>query len=369
VALAALGRWKTAQTLLRHAPDPTVRSFLIDRLGPGGADAAGLLALLTTDSDISVRRAALLALGSFDQDRLPLPQRERFLTQIVDLYQGDPDPGIHAAAGWLLRQWGLNDRLKEIDHAAATGKPEGSRRWYLTTQGVTMVLLPPGDVRRGIQKQSVIYHVDHGLAIADREVTVAEFRRFRKDYNPGQSFARSDDCPAHIVSWFDAAAYCNWLSEKEGISKEQWCYSPDKHGEYGPGMSDAPDIINRTGYRMPTADEWEYACRAGSVTRWSHGEAEDLLSEYAWCVTNSWSRLHPVATLRPNDLGLFDMHGNAWEWCQGPAPKMQALPGQRPIRGGAFGHGPLTIQSANEMITSDAESSGDVGFRPVRTLR
>ena len=90
---------------------------------------------------------------------------------------------------------------------------------------------------------------------------------------------------------------------------------PTKRAQYAQGMKVAADFLSRSGYRLPTAAEWEYACRAGSVTRWSLGEAEDLLTKYAWCVSNSWSRLHPVGTLRPNDLGLFDMHGNAWEWC------------------------------------------------------
>ena len=59
---------------------------------------------------------------------------------------------------------------------------------------------------------------------------MAEFRRFRKDYTIGGNFARTDDCPAHEVSWYDAAAYCNWLSEREGIPKEEWCYLPNHEG-------------------------------------------------------------------------------------------------------------------------------------------
>ena len=210
-------------------------------------------------------------------------------------------------------------------------------------------------------------------------MTIAEFRRFRKAYANAGNFARTDDCPVNEVSWYDAAAYCNWLSEQEGLPKEQWCYVPNERGQYAEGMKVVPDFLTRTGFRLPTGLEWEYACRAGSVTRWSMGEAEDLLTKYAWCVTNAWSQLHPVGTLRPNDLGLFDIHGNAWEWCQdggdsrGAGP-MAATVGvvtdavQRAARGGAFGHGPLTVQSSNDIMLRPTEHGGDLGFRPARTV-
>ncbi len=181
------------------------------------------------------------------------------------------------------------------------------------------------------------------------------------------------------MTWYDAAAYCNWLSEQEGIPKEQWCYVPNEKGQYAQGMKVVADFRTRSGYRLPTTNEWEYACRAGSVTRWSLGEAEDLLPKYAWCLSNAWSRLHPVGTLRPNDLGLFDMHGNAWEWCQdrqgrvaegGPDASAGIVNDatSRIFRGGAFGHGPLTIQSSEGNYLAPWDRGGDVGFRPVQTM-
>jgi formylglycine-generating enzyme required for sulfatase activity len=379
-ALAALGRWDPVRRLLRHTSDPTVRSYLIDRLGPYGADARVLLALLNPGEEVSVRRAALLALGQFDEDGLPLAERARLVARLIGLYRDDPDPGIHGAAGWLLGRWGQRKQLKPVDRSLATPRPHGPRNWYINGQGQTMVLLAPGTFQRGEGKGMQRGQVNHRFALAAREVSVAEFLRFERARGAGNPFARTGDCPVNEVSWYDAAAYCNWLSAQEGIPEEQRCYLPNAKGEYAAGMQVAPDFMSRSGYRLPTSPEWEYACRAGSVTSWSMGEADALVPKYGWCLTTSSNRLHPVGTLCPNDWGLFDMHGNAFEWCQdGPPPGQQRGPlsagvvitdaCHRVARGGAFGHGALGSTSASKVIALPTERGIDLGFRPARTLR
>ena len=67
------------------------------------------------------------------------------------------------------------------------------------------------------------------------------------------------------MTWYAAAAYCNWLSELEGMPADQWCYTPNAAGLYGPGMQAADGYVDRRGYRLPTEAEWECACRAGAV--------------------------------------------------------------------------------------------------------
>src|SRR5262249_51913639 len=128
---------------------------------------------------------------------------------------------------------------------------------------------------------------------------------------------RSPDpnCPVIGVIWYEAAAYCNWLSKKEGLPESEWCYVPKKGGNYEEGMKLAPNYLQRTGYRLPTEAEWEYANRAGAVTSRYYGESDELLGNYAWYFLNSNERTWPVGSKKPNDLGLFDMHGNLFSWC------------------------------------------------------
>ena len=103
--------------------------------------------------------------------------------------------------------------------------------------------------------------------------------------NPG--FSQSDEHPVVNVSWNDAVALCRWLAEKE-----------------------------RKPYRLPREAEWEYACRAGTTTRFFFGDEAGELGQYAWYDKNSGRTAHPVGQKRPNPWGLFDIHGNACEWCE-----------------------------------------------------
>jgi hypothetical protein len=379
VALLVMGKGEKVWPLLKHSPDPTLRSYLIERLGPGGVDAKVLTARL--EEEVSVKRAVLLSLGQFGPDRLSQDQRLNLLPRLLKLYGDDPDPGIHGAAEWLMRQWQAAEQLKEIDKALATGKVEGQRQWYLNRQGQTMMMVPrPEDFWMGEGEERHRQRIGRSFAIASKIVTVDQFLRFRKDHAYFQDYAPTSDCPMNMVSWYDAAAYCNWLSEGEGIPKGEWCYLPNKEGKYAAGMRTAPDYLRRTGYRLPTEAEWEYACRAGAETGYSFGEPADLLSKYAWFDANSMGKSHPVGSLKSNDLGLFDMHGNIWEWCQDVYERIgQGGDGKgsedirdtnsRVLRGGSFNNHASYVRSAYRGDNVPTDRNYLVGFRAARTFR
>jgi len=383
VALLVMGRTEKVWPLFEHRVDPTLRSYLIDRAGPGGVDAKVLTAWLVEKKEVSVRRAILLSLGEYGLDRLSQAERLNLLPRLLQLYQDDPDPGIHGAAQWLLRQWQMEEELKKIDKELATGKVEGQRQWYVNRQGQTMMVVPkPGEFWMGEGQEKHRQRVGRGFALGSKDVTVEQFLRFRKEHQYVKQYAPASDCPVNEVSWYDAAAYCNWLSEQEEIPKERWCYEPNQDGKYAARMKMASDFLQRTGYRLPTEAEWEYACHAGAETGYSFGEPEDLLGKYAWYFGNSAGRNQPVGKLRPNEHGLFDMHGNVWNWTQSVykavaagekalddgEDKLVVEKGSRVLRGGSFLNEPWSLRSAYRIHYAPSRRYNIDGFRVARTL-
>ena len=330
VALLRLNRSRRVWPLLAHRPDPRLRSYLIHRFSPLDADPDRLLGRLGLEADVSIRRALILALGEFDERQLPAAYRRHLVPHLHALYARDPDPGIHGAAYWLLRRWGEDAALEQIDRDGASARIEPGRRWFINRQGQTFTVIgapgevvigsPPYEAGRehgpeGDVEAQLHARIDRDFAIMNRPVTVAEFLRFRPDFAYRSSYSPEPDRPVNNVSWYDAAAYCNWLSEQEGIPPEQWCYQPNERGEYAEGMAIVADGLGRTGYRLPTEAEWEYACRAGATTSRFFGELPDLDTAYTWCVKNSLAQWFcPAGTVKPNDFGLFDMIGNVVEW-------------------------------------------------------
>lgn len=376
LALIVMGQGERAWPLLKHSSDPTLRTFLIDRLAPGGVEAKVLLRRFEKEDDVSIKRAILLSLGEFGLDRLPTVDRQNLIPRLVQLYRDDPDPGIHGIAEWLLQQWGAGGKLKASAKELATGKVEGQRRWYITGQGQTMVVIAaPGECWIGEFEERHKETISRSYALAASEVTIQQYLQFRKVHKVNKGYAGSLDCPVDMVSWFDAVAYCNWLNEQEGIPRDQWCYGPNKKGEYAAGMTMPADYLDRTGYRLPTEAEWEYACRANAYTPYSFGKLDDLLGKYAWFAGNSDNKLHPVGTLRPNDLGLFGMLGNAREWCQNTwvnnkdAKVQDTDERSRVSRGGSF----IDVAAGARSIARDhlelTSRQVTFGFRPARTVR
>jgi formylglycine-generating enzyme required for sulfatase activity len=132
------------------------------------------------------------------------------------------------------------------------------------------------------------------------------------------------------------------------------------------------------GYRLPKEAEWEYACRAGSTTRYSFGDDAARLGEAAWYSDNSGGKTHPVGQKQPNAWGLYDMHGNVWEWCwdrfdandnrpsPGADPLSTSQAALRVLRGGCWLDAPRHARSANRSGLSLRKAGYNLGFRVAR---
>src|SRR5271157_1332271 len=417
VALLRMGKAGEMMPLLHHNADPRLRSFIVNWLNPLGADPKLIVAELDRIDpnakptsakgqqkmdailfhlDTSERRALILALGTYGTEGLSPGEHEPLIGKLFDLYRSDPDAGIHGAAEWTLRQWKQQEKLKELDAELMKLKGRGDRRWFVNSQGQTFAVIegpvefrmgsPPSEPERLYNEMLHRVQIPRLFAIAATEVTVEQYREFVKE-NPGVDHGNSNKYspdpkgPMNNVSWYDAAAYCNWLSRKEDLPE---CYEPNDRGKYAAGMRIKADALKLTGYRLPTEAEWEYACRSGAATSRYYGSSTDLLGRYAWYLATSPDRAFPCGSLLPNNLGLFDMLGNIYEWCQDLALPYRSggtsiiidtindiedvhEHDHRLLRGGSFDDQPVVVRSASRGWDAPSLRSSNDGFRPART--
>jgi serine/threonine protein kinase/formylglycine-generating enzyme required for sulfatase activity len=423
IALVRMGKADEVWALLRHGADPRLRSFILNWLNPLGADPR----LIATEFDhidanakptpapgqqkmdailfhpeTSMRRALILVLGTYGTEGLSPGEREPLVAKLLNLYRSDPDAGIHGAAEWTLRKWGQHGKLKELDAQLIKQKDRGERRWFINGEGQTFAVIDgPVEFRMGSPPTEPKRHatletprrlvVPRRFAVATKEVSLEQWQRFERthaQYHLPPSFVKQyspdQDGPMIGFTWYIAAEYCNWLSEREGLPSDQWCYLPAQSGAYTAGMSIPANVLDRRGYRLPTDAEWEYACRSGAVTSRYYGSSIALLEAYGWYQANSKEHAWGCGSLLPNELGLFDMLGNEYEWVQDGVNRKMRLrkrsfvdqisileyiseTNPRLLRGGAFGNSPANARSAHRNWYAPTSRNTNFGLRLART--
>jgi formylglycine-generating enzyme required for sulfatase activity len=210
-----------------------------------------------------------------------------------------------------------------VDPPAANPVPADPPQARPKQLSVETVLIKAGDFLRGSpesdraalddEKPQKRISISHPFHMAKTKVTQGLFQRVTgknpsafgpnggmKDKVKGKD---TSDYPVESVRWIEAIEFCNRLSERDGLA-------PYYHIEQG-----AVSVNGGEGWRLPTEAEWEYACRAGTETAWSFGDDASELGDYAWFAGNSDGTTHPVGQKKANPWGLFDMHGDAPEWC------------------------------------------------------
>jgi len=253
------------------------------------------------------------------------------------------------------------------------------------TDPIPMVLVDGGIFVMGKEGQENDEMPAHKVTVSSffigrTEVTQAQWKAVVG--SEPQDF-KGDDFPVTTVNWYEAVEFCNMLSERAGLKP---VYRIDRKLE-DPGNQSRYDLQKWTvtcdwtadGFRLPTEAEWEYAARGGKDSKDFKYAGADAEGDVAWFSDNSDDGTHPVATKTPNELGLFDMSGNVWEWCwdwsdatyydtgENTNPKGPQSGGTRAFRGGGWGHDAAELRPLNRNGTGPDKGMDDVGFRVVRS--
>ena len=298
------------------------------------------------------------------------PQLPLFLRGLtwVDFRTSDPDP-----MNQLI--WGITGKKPQLTNSSPSSPasqspplsvPQSPQSFTETLPGnikLEMVKIPAGSFLMGTEEAEVIrlckeYETDwfknempqHRVNL--QEFYLGKYPITQEQYqaimgNNPSKFKDNPKNPVEQVIWNDAQAFCQKLSEKTGKK-----------------------------YRLPSEAEWEYACRAGTQTRYYFGDNEKLLGEYAWYGKFLGGKTNPVGQKKPNDWRLYDLHGNVWEWCEdGWHDNYEYAPTDRTawnenhsvtyrvLRGGSWDFTPRFCRSAYRYYA--AFRTSDIGFRVV----
>lgn len=226
-----------------------------------------------------------------------------------------------------------------------------------------LVLIPPGKFAMGPPRQqrtaerllqNVEVTISKAFFLGKTEVTQAQWQKVMEPtpWKKERNVRQGDNHAASYINWDDAVAFCEKLGQKEGAT-----------------------------YRLPTEAEWEYACRAGTTTRFGFGNGDAQMKQNGWYRENAWDAgdeyAHEVGLKTANAFGLYDMHGNVWEWCQdiwvaklpGGADPLVSQGGEnRVIRGGSWRSIAAGCQSADRHSSMPVYRYDALGFRVVRVV-
>jgi formylglycine-generating enzyme required for sulfatase activity len=361
------------------------------------------------------RYALLLALGEYAPTDIPPARREALVKQLSDWYANDPSSGVHGASGWLLRHLGENEIATRIDQTPVPYSPE--REWFTLAITVkptpptqtkpepppepllprtfyyTFIVQPSGeytissvedevDRNKGNEVRHTVT-LTRSFALLDREITFEELSAFSPQY--AEFMKQVDAAPNDAgfgTHWYDSVAFCRWLGQEMGLAETDQCYADpetlDKE-QYPRDPQETsfprnwPLDVSKRGFRLPTESEWEVMARGGSRTSYGYGSEVALLDRFGWFNENSGKKVHPGREKRPSVRGLYDLHGNLYEWTHdwlgafGASPQTDPLGAKtgtsRVIRGGSWGYVAANCRSASRYVDSPMYRNANYGFR------
>jgi serine/threonine protein kinase/formylglycine-generating enzyme required for sulfatase activity len=422
VTMLKLGEKEKVLPVFDWTDDPEALTQFIFRCKPRGIGVEPLLDLLQLVTTAPAGKfpkdshfALLLAIGEYASSEVPSARREALVKQVADWYANDPSSGVHGASGWLLRQLGEKEIADRVDQTPVPYSPD--RDWFTLAITVTptspekpksenkeegsqapktfyytFIIFPRGEYTIGSvadqpdrQKNEIRHAVTmtRPFALLDRELTFEELIAFSPQY--AEYLQRYDAQPTDagfFADWYDSVAYCRWLGKEMGLLESDQVYADPKSLDEklyarDPQVSWAPRNwpldLDKRGFRLPTEAEWEVVSRSGSRTAYGFGSEVALLDRFGWFIEKSSKHVHPGRELRPSLRGLFDLHGNLFEWTHdwygdfGESAQTDPLGVQggsfRVLRGGGWSFDAADCRAAYRLTIGPALRTNDFGFR------
>ncbi len=387
LALAHIGEMDELRYGLEEKLGRGVQTALIVH-APSVLPSERVVALLREASTEQLQSALVSILGGYRFVQLSEENRQYLTQRLQEWAAKASNAALLSNAQWCLRQWN-----QETSRRISQPSFSANATWFTTTLGQPMVIVkPPPHVLVGKDDERRVWvRIDRNYAVAAHEVTGAEYAEFLQDPRVAAWIDRdrrarnaklADDRLPQAASWQHAVRYCQWLSEREHVPESQWCYAHVWEDDQEVALE--PGYLDRSGYRLPTLAEREWACAAGSEDAWHFGNDPTLISRFEWTLPHSEGAVHEIATMRPNNFGLFDMGGNLSEWVDNVVSfplrsrlqyffvdsgnKSKAAGEDRFLAGGRFKFGEQAACSNYCVHELPNYLSSSTGFRVARTI-
>jgi serine/threonine protein kinase/formylglycine-generating enzyme required for sulfatase activity len=399
--LANTARYALLLAIGEYAPTdipPSRRETLIEQLADWYANdpnsgvhgAAGWLLRYLGQNEIADR---------IDQTPVPYsPEREWFTLAITVKPTPAPKPNSQKSeeseTSEAMDRESDNEKPNSSNPADQT-QPQSHPLEFLPPKSIyyTFIVHPSGDYtissvedevdRIDVNEFRHTVKLTRPFAVLDREITFEELINFSPEYEDFmKQFNATPSDAGFGAHWYDSVAFCRWLGQEMGLAEIDQCYADPKTldtEEYQSDPEEAtfprdwPMDLSKHGFRLPTESEWEVIARSGSRTAYGFGSDTALLDRFGWFTGNSGKKVHPGRQKRPNLRGLFDLHGNLFEWTHdwdgdfGNSRKKDPFGAKtgsgRVVRGGSWDFVAEICRSASRSNDAPTMRNGIFGFR------